>query len=381
MTDEQLQKEMAQIFRAQRRGRYIKRCIIGSLGAAILLLASLKVIDLLPSRSGPFEEATAAWTRQDYSTAFQLLRPLAERGDVRAQYLIGFEYEGGMGVSQDNIEAAKWYRRAADTGHDIAQWHIGIMYWDGRGLSRDLVSAYMWLDLAAMRGHLAAAMDRDRLAGSMSAAQIAEARGLARKWKPNKGALAPAPRVSVMKQQPFDPDKFIAGNKPASDRVPDISELSPNPPSVETPPSIKTACLYGKVALDWVSVYNSMIDNGYISIRLDDKNLQNVFVEMYASHSYHPEIERTFPIYNIKGKVSRTGEGATPTKIALGQEFPPSNERNWTIYFGDRGENSLTMSLVGLDRYTAEYAEISYHWTGELKLQPSGGHLCIMPFF
>jgi TPR repeat protein len=175
---------------------------------------------------------------------------LAERGDVRAQYLIGFEYEGGMGVSQDNIEAAKWYRRAADTGHDIAQWHMGIMYRDGLGLPRDLVSAYMWLDLAAVRGHLGAAMDRDRLAGSMSATQIAEARELARKWKPNKGALAPAPRVSAMKQQPFDPNTFIAGNKPASDRVPDISELSLNPPSVETPPSIKTACLYGKVALD-----------------------------------------------------------------------------------------------------------------------------------
>jgi hypothetical protein len=51
MTDKELQKEMAQIFRARRRERYIKRYIIGPLGAAILLLTSLKIIDLLPSRS------------------------------------------------------------------------------------------------------------------------------------------------------------------------------------------------------------------------------------------------------------------------------------------------------------------------------------------
>jgi hypothetical protein len=51
MTYEDLQKEMAQILRARRRERYIKRYIIGPLGVAILLLASLKIIDLLPSRS------------------------------------------------------------------------------------------------------------------------------------------------------------------------------------------------------------------------------------------------------------------------------------------------------------------------------------------
>jgi hypothetical protein len=55
MTDQDLQKEMAQIFRARRRERYIKRYIkryiIGPLGAVILLLASLKIVDLVPSRS------------------------------------------------------------------------------------------------------------------------------------------------------------------------------------------------------------------------------------------------------------------------------------------------------------------------------------------
>jgi TPR repeat protein len=148
------------------------------LAVAILVLSMVTSV-----LAGPFEDALAAYNRQDYARAVQLLRPIAESGNVRAQFLLGFMYEGGMGVPEDDTEAAKWYRRAADTGDDYAQYHMGVMHRDGQGVPRDLVRAYMWLDLAAMRGHQGAAMDRDRLAGSMSAAQIAEAQELARKWK------------------------------------------------------------------------------------------------------------------------------------------------------------------------------------------------------
>jgi TPR repeat protein len=134
--------------------------------------------------ASPFEEAIAAYNSQDYASALQLLRPLAESGNVRAQFLLGFMYEGGIGVLPDDIEAVKWYQRAADTGDDYAQYHMGIMHMNGRGVPRDLVSAYMWLDLAAMQGHQGAATARDSLARSVSAAQIAEAQKLAREWKP-----------------------------------------------------------------------------------------------------------------------------------------------------------------------------------------------------
>jgi TPR repeat protein len=124
------------------------RSLQHGLASAILVLSMVTSV-----LAGRFEEAIAAYNRQDYANALQLLRPLAESGNVRAQFLLGFMYEGGMGVLQDDIEAAKWYRRAADTGDDIAQYHIGIMHLNGEGVPRDLVRAYMWLDLAAMRGH------------------------------------------------------------------------------------------------------------------------------------------------------------------------------------------------------------------------------------
>jgi hypothetical protein len=370
---------------ARRRERYIKRCIIGILGAAILLLASWKVIDLLPSRSGPFEEAIAAYDRHDYAAALQLLRPLAERGNVGAQYLIGFAYESGLGVSKDEIEAAKWYRRAADAGHDIAQWHMGDMHRDGRGLPRDLISAYMWFDLAAMRGHLGAATDRDRLAGSMSAAQIAEARELARKWKPNKGALAPAPRASAMKQQPFVPDKSLPV-KPASDRVPDISELSPIPPKgpwteYQVGPSIVIKCIYHQVADDYLDISNAMNRNGYISVQLDE-NPKNILVQMYGPYSFNHDMEKTFPVYSIKGKVSKTGTGATPTTISLGQKIPPYNERTWTVNFGNTGENVISMSLIKIDFYhSSASVEPSFYWKGNLEMQSGAKKYCYIDNF
>ena len=55
------------------------------------------------------------------------------------------------------------------------------MYDNGEGVPQDYVYAHMWLNLAASNGGETAAKNRDIVAGLMSAAQIAEARKLARK--------------------------------------------------------------------------------------------------------------------------------------------------------------------------------------------------------
>jgi hypothetical protein len=140
----------------------------------------------LRESASSFEKAIAAYNREDYAGALQLLRPLAESGNVRAQAMLGAMYQSGIGVLKDYIEAAKWFRRAADTGDATAQYEIGIMHLNGQGMPRDPVSAYMWLDLAAMRDPRLPVMERNRLAGSMTAAQVAEAQELARKGRPQR---------------------------------------------------------------------------------------------------------------------------------------------------------------------------------------------------
>ena len=97
-------------------------------------------------------------------------------------------YHVGFGVPQDYAEAVKWYRRAADQGDETGQFMLGLMYEYGQGVARSYVQADMWFNLAA--AHLArgisdtAARERDSIAGKMTQEQIAEAQGLARKWKP-----------------------------------------------------------------------------------------------------------------------------------------------------------------------------------------------------
>ena len=66
--------------------------------------------------AGPLEDGEAAYQREDYATAYRLLRPLADQDNAEAQDMLGTMYVVGEGVPKDYSEAVKWYRRAADQG-------------------------------------------------------------------------------------------------------------------------------------------------------------------------------------------------------------------------------------------------------------------------
>ena len=144
-----------------------------------------------PVAAGPFENGVAAYKRGDYATALRLWRPLADQGDAVVQKSLGFMYANGHGVPRDYAEAVKWYRKAAEQGDADAQANLGDMYANGQGVPRDYVQAHKWFNLAAAHfpaseteGREKAVINRDRVAGKMNAAQIAEAQRLAREWKP-----------------------------------------------------------------------------------------------------------------------------------------------------------------------------------------------------
>ncbi len=80
----------------------------------------------------------------------------------------------------------KWYHKAAAQGNASAQHNLGYMYTRGLGVPRDYVRAHMWLSLAAAKGHPKSAKLRDAVAKRMTPAQLAEAKRLAREWKPKK---------------------------------------------------------------------------------------------------------------------------------------------------------------------------------------------------
>ena len=88
------------------------------------------------------------------------------------------------GVPQDDAEAVKRYGRAAKQGDAEAQLLLGIMCYEGQGVPQDYVQAHLWFSLAAAQGDDTARKKRQIVASEMSLEEIAEARRLAREWKP-----------------------------------------------------------------------------------------------------------------------------------------------------------------------------------------------------
>jgi hypothetical protein len=172
---------------------------------------------------GPYEDGVAANKAGDGRKALQLWLPLAEQGNVGAQFAVASLYDIGKGVPQNRSEAAKWYRRAAEQGHagaqfaiasaysagdgvprdyaEAAKWFrrgadqgdgtsqliLGGMYALGQGVKKDLVESLKWLILAA-EGSVGvlkekAIQNRDAVASALNAEQFSEAKRRATEWK------------------------------------------------------------------------------------------------------------------------------------------------------------------------------------------------------
>ena len=134
-------------------------------------------------KADTFGDAGAAYVKGDFAQVVKLLRPLAEKGNVEAQYKLGVMYDEGKGVTQDYQEASKWYRLSAEQGKSGAQYNLGLMYAQGQGVALDYVRAHLWLSLAVDQGFSEAKSDLDWLAERMTPAQIDEAKKMTQKCK------------------------------------------------------------------------------------------------------------------------------------------------------------------------------------------------------
>ena len=59
--------------------------------------------------SADFQKGLDAVKRGDYATALRDFKPLAEQGDVFAQFNLGLMHANGQGVLQDHKTVVKWY--------------------------------------------------------------------------------------------------------------------------------------------------------------------------------------------------------------------------------------------------------------------------------
>jgi hypothetical protein len=98
-------------------------------------------------------EAEVAMQAGNYAQAYCIWKPMAEEGDVHAQYSLGWMYHNGYGLSIDDEKAMQWWQRAAGQGDADAQFALGTLYVSGDGPERDMKKAVEWFLTAAKQGH------------------------------------------------------------------------------------------------------------------------------------------------------------------------------------------------------------------------------------
>jgi TPR repeat protein len=84
--------------------------------------------------------------------ALEMAQPLADKGDARAQFLVGDVYWDGRGIGRDRAQAARWYELAAKQGHTGAMVRLAEAYRAGDGVKADARTSTEWCRKAADAG-------------------------------------------------------------------------------------------------------------------------------------------------------------------------------------------------------------------------------------
>jgi len=128
-----------------------------------ILSLFLFLFSLIGVSSADFSDGLDAYNAGDHEAALQEWLALAEEGDVRAQYNVGWMNAYGIGTLKDYEEAINWYRKSADQGFVHAQFNLGNMYLRGDGVEKDDALAFTWFIKAAEQGDAASQYNLGRM--------------------------------------------------------------------------------------------------------------------------------------------------------------------------------------------------------------------------
>ena len=89
------------------------------------------------------------------SVQIEKLKPIAKKGDAKAQYQLGIHFLiGGIGNEPDLEKAIYWLRQSAEQNFPLAQYRMAICYEKGVGVETDKELALENYKKAANQGHL-----------------------------------------------------------------------------------------------------------------------------------------------------------------------------------------------------------------------------------
>ncbi len=121
--------------------------------ALVLVLAGPGVARAEAPKDPELAAAKRAYDASEYVEAARLIRPLAEKGDPTAQFLMGQLVFFGLGMERDDAKAAAWYGLAAQSGNIEARYRLGYLHATGQGVGYDAVAAERHWLAAASKGH------------------------------------------------------------------------------------------------------------------------------------------------------------------------------------------------------------------------------------
>jgi len=83
-------------------------------------------------------------SHDDVKNAFPFLERAASLGNAEAEYNLGYCYQSGTEVVQNDSIANFWYLNAAKLGWKDAEYKISISYANGRGIEKNNEQAFYW---------------------------------------------------------------------------------------------------------------------------------------------------------------------------------------------------------------------------------------------
>ena len=129
------------------------------------LAAALYILLLPPCKAqglgdrayvGDLNDGLIAYLNQEFSVAFRLLHPLAEKNVPLAQMLVGRLFAKGYGTPQNCELAVEWLVRAAQRGNAEAAFDLASFSEQGNCVPPSASQALAWYQIAAAIGDVRA---------------------------------------------------------------------------------------------------------------------------------------------------------------------------------------------------------------------------------
>lgn len=127
--------------------------------ALVVSIVALVVLQLVFATRGPgavgstYEDGLAPYRAGEFAVARKVWEGAAAHGDPRAQYMLGYLVQNGLGQPWSNRRAAEWYRLAAAQGLPEAQTALARLYLEGLGVEPDAATGLGLLRRAADAGY------------------------------------------------------------------------------------------------------------------------------------------------------------------------------------------------------------------------------------